>query len=262
MPQDLSIAPLQRHCLFIAFKSLAEISRTFNCLYFCCEFQSEIPRKRQGERCCLTALQHQPPSPELLSSPFLACQDFNVQLKSWCYNLATKISGLHGEKVPKFAWGWLNLGQIHKICFRHFAQWENLAAKFFQDAIFEGHVPLPLWPHAHGSFPSGHDTQIPWDFTALTPSLPCWPLFYLLPMTLRLDGRRCFIQKMRDEQSIRDFPDAFQPKGHPSNLKIHCTLYLLFGNQWRGGISRIFSLARNKFIALEKHSFTGTTIKN
>lgn len=29
-----------------------------------------------------------------------------------------------------------------------------------------------------------------------------------------------------------------------------------------GGISRIFSLAKNEFIALEKHSFTGMTIKN
>lgn len=54
--QELSVAPLQRHYLFIAFKSLAEISRTFNCLYVCCEFPSVLPvSEEEARRKMLTA---------------------------------------------------------------------------------------------------------------------------------------------------------------------------------------------------------------
>lgn len=79
--QALSVTPLQRHYLFIAFKSLAEISN--NCLYFCCEFQpkcfTHFPG-RSKDNTLLYGLTLQSTSPELLSSFFLAHQYFNVQL--------------------------------------------------------------------------------------------------------------------------------------------------------------------------------------
>lgn len=49
-------------------------------------------------------------------------------------------------------------------------------------------------------------------------------------------------------------------------MKVHYTLYLLFGNQENSkkkiryvGISRMFLFARKKFIAVEKHSFAVMT---
>lgn len=163
--------------LFIASKSLAEIFRTFNSLYFCCESVSlsvssvlEEEARRKMRSYCLTA-------PTTVSwaaflslpcTPRFQCAAKTLQLKCLVFT---------GKSCPNFH----ETGQV----------WSK-PTRFASDIFFSGKIWLlnsSKMPSLKDTSHSPHDpthmahsapdrtTKSLGHFVAPTPSLPYWPLF-------------------------------------------------------------------------------------
>lgn len=124
----------------------------------------------------------------------------------------------------------------------------------------------PYDPMSMARSPPDMTTRSLWTLKALTLFLLCWSLFYLLPVTLWVEEgvsfkTLCMTRALEISQMLFNLK-SIQTIWKYSGLCI-CFLAIDEGVCVNGGgISRISSLARNKRIALEKHSFILMTIKN